>query len=57
MRPQTEKVADYLFSDLADDEIGQLDTFVARLIATLEARDEQGRSLFLERTKPDIEPG
>lgn len=57
MRPQTEKVAEYLFSELAEGEIEQLDTFVSRLIATLEARDEQGRSLFLERTKPDSEPG
>jgi len=52
MRPQTENVADYLFSELADDEIDRLGTFVSRLIATLEARDEEGRSLFLERTKP-----
>ena len=52
MRPQTEKVADYLFSELTEGETGQLDTFVSRLIATLEARDEHGRSLFLERTKP-----
>ena len=57
MRPQTEKVADYLFSELTEGETGQLDTFVSRLIATLEARDEHGRSLFLERTKPDNEPG
>jgi DNA-binding MarR family transcriptional regulator len=53
MRPQTETVADYLFSDLSEDEINQLGTFVSRLIATLEARDEEGRSLFLEQTKPD----
>jgi len=52
MRPQTETVADYLFSELSDGEIDQLGTFVSRLIATLEARDEEGRSLFLERTKP-----
>jgi DNA-binding MarR family transcriptional regulator len=53
MLPQTEKVADYLFSELSEMEVGQLDTFVARLITTLEAREEEGRSLFLERTKPD----
>jgi DNA-binding MarR family transcriptional regulator len=53
MRPQAEGVADYLFSDLSEDEINQLGTFVSRLIATLEARDEEGRSLFLEQTKPD----
>jgi DNA-binding MarR family transcriptional regulator len=53
MRPQTESVADYLFSELSDDEIDQLGTIVSRLIATLEARDDGGQSLFLERTKPD----
>ena len=53
MRPQSEKVADYLFSDLDEGEIAQLGTILTRLIATLEARDEQGRSLFIERTKPE----
>ena len=53
MRPQSEKVADYLFSDLSDDEAAQLSTILTRLIATLEATDAQGRSLFLERTKPE----
>ena len=52
MHPQSEKVADYLFSDLSDGEIAQLKTILARLIDTLEAKDGQGRSLFLERTKP-----
>ena len=53
MRPQSEKVADYLFSDLSDDEAAQLGTVLTRLIDTLEARDEAGRSLFIERTKPE----
>lgn len=53
MRPQSEKVADYLFSDLADGEIAQLATILNRLIVTLEARDESGQSLFMERTKPE----
>ena len=53
MRPQSEKVAAYLFSDLSDDETAQLGTILTRLIATLEARDERGRSLFIERTKPE----
>jgi DNA-binding MarR family transcriptional regulator len=53
MRPQSEKVADYLFSDLSDDETAQLGTVLTRLIDTLEARDEAGRSLFIERTKPE----
>ena len=53
MRPQSEKVAEYLFSDLDAGEVEQLRSTLARLIATLEAKDEQGRSLFIERTKPD----
>lgn len=56
MRPLSEKVADYLFSELAEGEIAQLETILARLIATLEAKDEKGRSLFLEKTKPDSGP-
>lgn len=52
MRPQSEKVADFLFSDLAPGEVAQLGTILTQLIATLEERDEAGRSLFLERTKP-----
>ncbi len=52
MRPQSEKVADYLFSDLSNGEVDQLETILARLIDTLEAKDEQGRSLFIEQTKP-----
>ena len=51
MRPQSEKVADYMFSDLSETETGQLGKILKHLIATLEATDEQGRSLFLERTK------
>jgi DNA-binding MarR family transcriptional regulator len=53
MRPQSEKVADYLFSNLDAGEVEQLRSTLNRLIDTLEARDEQGRSLFLERTKPE----
>ena len=53
MRPQSEKVAEYLFSELEPGEITQLETILTRLIATLEAKDEKGRSLFLERTKPE----
>ena len=53
MRPQSEKVADYLFSELSDEETAQLGTILAHLIATLEAKDAAGRSLFLERTKPE----
>ena len=53
MRPQTVKVAEYLFSDLSSEEIAGLERIFDRLIDTLEARDEEGRSLFLERTRPD----
>ena len=56
MRPQSEKVAEYLFSDLDAGEVEQLRSTLARLIATLEATDAAGNSLFLERTKPDSEP-
>ena len=55
MHPQTDKVADYLLSELSGGQIAQLQTVLARLIDTLEARDEQGQSLFLERTKPASE--
>jgi hypothetical protein len=52
MRPQTQAVADYLLADLPDGDLAKLDALVARLIARLEATDGEGRSLFLERTKP-----
>jgi DNA-binding MarR family transcriptional regulator len=53
MRPQSEKVAEYLFSEIEPAEVAQLETILTRLIDTLEATDEAGRSLFLERTKPE----
>ena len=53
MRPQSEKVADYLFSDLSEGETEQLGEILTHLIATLEASDAEGHSLFLERTKPE----
>jgi len=53
MRPQSEKVADYLFSELDDGELAKLGDMIDRLIAKLEATDEQGRSVFLEATKPE----
>jgi DNA-binding MarR family transcriptional regulator len=53
MRPQSEKVADFLFSDLEPQEVAQLETVLERLIGTLETRDATGRSMFLEQTRPD----
>ncbi len=53
MRPQSEKVAEYLFSELEPSEVAHLETILTRLIDTLEAKDEAGRSLFIERTKPE----
>ncbi|KAF0186484.1 MAG: winged helix-turn-helix transcriptional regulator [Hyphomonadaceae bacterium] len=52
MRPQTDRVAEYLLSDLHSDEVMALNRFLATLIKTLEASDEEGRSVFLERTRP-----
>lgn len=53
MRPATDLVADYLLSQLKPHEKATLDHILHTLIATLEAKDEQGRSLFMERTRPD----
>lgn len=53
MRPQTERVADYLLSDLKPHEVAMFDHILTTLIDTLEASDSEGRSLFLERTRPD----
>ena len=52
MRPQTGKVADYLFADLSDGDVAALDRILETMIGRLEARDEDGRSLFLEETRP-----
>lgn len=53
MRPRTERVARYLLSDLSAKEIVALRTMLDRLIDTLEARDEAGNSLFLERIRSE----
>ena len=52
MRPQSDLVGDYLLSALRPDEVMALDRFLDTLIGTLEATDEAGRSLFMERTCP-----
>ncbi len=53
MLPATEKVADYLFEALGPAELAAFDRTIATLTAALEAQDERGQSLFLERTRPD----
>lgn len=56
MLPQTDMVAKYLFSSLTPDEVVEFDRLVTVLTKGLEARDEEGRSLFLERTRPAEPP-
>lgn len=53
MLPTTEKVADYLFQSLGPREVDAFGQTVSTLIESLEAEDEQGRSKFLEATRPD----
>lgn len=53
MLPHTETVADYLLRGMPDADVAMLDAIVGELIARLEATDEQGRSRFLEETKPE----
>jgi DNA-binding MarR family transcriptional regulator len=53
MRPQTQTVAHYLFSELEPGELAGFESIVERLIERLDATDEMGRSLFLESTRPD----
>lgn len=52
MRPATDLVAEYLLSQLKPHEKAALDHILRTLISTLEAKDEEGNSLFLERTRP-----
>lgn len=52
MLPATDRVARYLFEALKLDEMMAFDRYLTILMAALEARDGQGRSLFLERTRP-----
>lgn len=52
MRPQTETVAHYLFGKLEPGEVAGFASIVEKLIERLDAEDEHGNSVFLERTKP-----
>ncbi len=53
MRPQGDKVADYLFSGLDENDLATLADLVERLTGRLEATDANGQSAFLEATKPE----
>ena len=57
MLPQTDKVVDYLFSQLGEDDLETLNRILHHLIDTLEAKDESGQSLFLEETKLEESQG
>lgn len=57
MLPQTQAVADYLVDGLPEADVAKLDELLGKLIARLEARDEEGRSLFIESTKPAEDEG
>lgn len=52
MLPQTDLVANYLLSSLKPEEVKEFDRLVTILTEGLEARDEEGRSVFLEKTRP-----
>lgn len=52
MLPQTDLVANYLLSSLTPEEVAEFDRLVTLLTRGLEARDEEGRWLFIERTRP-----
>ena len=53
MLPTADKVATYLFTSLQSDEILAFNAYMEKLIHSLEARDERGRSIFIEKTRPD----
>lgn len=53
MLPTADRVAQYLFTSLRPEEIQAFDRYVATLTESLEARDKEGRSIFLEKTRPD----
>ena len=55
MRPHTEAVADYLLRGMTEADVARLDATVGQLIARLEATDADGRSRFLEETRPPEE--
>ena len=52
MRPESDRVADYLLGRLPGRDLAALDRIVDTLIATLEETDEAGRPLLIEHTRP-----
>ena len=52
MRPESDRVADYLLSRLSPDDVVALDRIVDTLLHTLEETDEDGQPLLIERTRP-----
>ena len=52
MRPEADRVAEYLLSQLSGSDMAALERIVDTLIATLEETDETGRQLLMERTRP-----
>lgn len=53
MLPTADKVAKYLFESLKPADMLAFDRSVAALIDSLDARDDEGRSIFIEQTKPE----
>ena len=53
MRPQSAKVADYLFDGLDEGDLDTLAALVTKLTVRLEDKDDSGRSVFLEVTRPE----
>ena len=51
--PQSDRVAAYLFQELSQEELATLDRIVDKLLHALEEVDEQGRSRFIEETRPE----
>ncbi len=51
LNPASENVAEYMVEDLTPDEIISISKLVTKLASKLEALDENGESIFLQRTK------
>jgi len=55
MLPSSDRVAAYLFEALTPEDFGALSRILDALTERLEAVDAQGRSLFIEATRPEDE--